>query len=153
MTEMINAIKTCLKIGNSDTMRRRVGARRLSAIVPGCETLTGDQYLECMARTKVVRTNHQVGTARMGDPNNPYTVVDSLLKVKGMENLRVVDACVMPTVPFGNTNILTIMVAEKASDIIKSTINCFTQNPFISQNKLPSSPYYQKPPLSPNVIL
>ncbi|GBN21817.1 hypothetical protein AVEN_154339-1 [Araneus ventricosus] len=45
-------------------------------------------------------------------------------RVKGIEGLRVVDASVMPIVPSGNTNIPTIMVAEKASDIIKESISC-----------------------------
>lgn len=46
-------------------------------------------------------------------------------RVKGVKGLRVVDASVMPIIPSGNTNIPTIMVAEKASDIIKKSIKCF----------------------------
>ncbi|KAG8175257.1 hypothetical protein JTE90_020790 [Oedothorax gibbosus] len=65
----------------------------------------------------------------MGDPVDPYTVVDPQLRVKNIQNLRVVDASVMPVIPSANTNIPTIMVAEKASDIIKSTIDCYTQTP------------------------
>lgn len=61
-------------------MRNRVGSRHLLNLVPGCEKLTGDRYIECVARTIIVTTNHQVGTARMGDPNDPDTVVDPLLK-------------------------------------------------------------------------
>jgi choline dehydrogenase len=56
---------------------------------------------------------HPVGTCAMG------TVVDSELHVHGVERLRVVDASVMPTVPRGNTNAPTIMVAEKAADLIR----------------------------------
>jgi choline dehydrogenase len=56
---------------------------------------------------------HPVGTCAMG------TVVDAELRVHGVERLRVVDASVMPTVPRGNTNAPTIMVAEKAADLIR----------------------------------
>ncbi|KAG8184666.1 hypothetical protein JTE90_012151 [Oedothorax gibbosus] len=63
----------------------------------------------------------------MGDPLDPTTVVDSRLRVKGVTGLRVVDASVMPIVPSANTNIPTIMVAEKAADLIKDTIDCYTQ--------------------------
>jgi 5-(hydroxymethyl)furfural/furfural oxidase len=61
---------------------------------------------------------HPVGTCRMGNVADPQAVVDASGRVIGVDGLRVVDASIMPTIPRGNTNIPTIMVAEKISDQI-----------------------------------
>jgi 5-(hydroxymethyl)furfural/furfural oxidase len=74
-----------------------------------------DDALAAHIRENVAGTFHPVGTCRMGQANDREAVVDTAGRVRGIAGLRVVDASIMPTVPRGNTNIPTIMVAEKIS--------------------------------------
>jgi len=80
-----------------------------------------DDALAEHIRENVAGTFHPVGTCRMGPANNRNAVVDMEGRVRGLAGLRVVDASIMPTAPRGNTNIPTIMVAEKIAAAIVQT--------------------------------
>jgi 5-(hydroxymethyl)furfural/furfural oxidase len=77
-----------------------------------------DQAIEEWVKSSVWSGWHVSGTCRMGPDGDPLAVLDDRLRVRGVSGLRVVDASVMPTIVRANTNISTIALAEKASDII-----------------------------------
>jgi choline dehydrogenase len=79
---------------------------------------TDDAALEEYIRSEVDTDFHYGGTCCMGNPNDEHTVVDPELRVKGVKNLRVADASVMPVPMHGNTNHACIMIGAKAADII-----------------------------------
>jgi len=88
-------------------------------VAPGA-TLRSEADLESFVRRTASTTWHVAGTCKMG--NDAAAVVDSSLQVRGIEGLRVVDASIMPTVVSGNTCAPTIMIAEKAADLIRNSI-------------------------------
>ena len=88
-------------------------------IYPGTD-ITSDADIEADIRRRVELLYHPVGTSRIG--SDDLAVVDPDLKVRGVEGLRVADASVMPVIPGGNTNAPSIMVGEKAADLIRGRV-------------------------------
>ena len=114
---MIRGVRIAREIYSQPPLKRFTAGE----VVPG-ERLRSDEELERFVRSEGAITQHPVGTCRMGTDDDADAVVDATLKVRGVEALRVVDASVMPNVPGGNTNAPTIMIAEKAADMLRGRL-------------------------------
>ncbi len=110
---MVDAVEMCRDIGASTAF----APWRQVEVSPGPQARTRDQ-LRAFVRQSVGTYHHQVGTCKMGAPGDAEAVVGPDLRVRGIDGLRVADASIMPTVPHGNTNAPSIMVGERASDLI-----------------------------------
>lgn len=112
MAQMIAGVRQARRILQAPALSAYGRESRASA------SLHNDAQLSQWIRENADTIYHPVGTCRMG--SDPLAVVDAQLRVHGVPGLRVVDASVMPCVPSGNTNAPTIMLAEKAADLIKA---------------------------------
>lgn len=108
---VIGGIKVARRIAEAPSLKKHI----IDEFVPGRQFQTDDELLDA-ARRYSQSIYHPAGTCKMG--NDPMAVVDARLKVHGLGNLRVVDASIMPELVSGNTNAPTIMIAEKAADMI-----------------------------------
>jgi choline dehydrogenase len=108
---MVKGVKMSREVINQKAFDQYRGAE----LNPGPDVQT-DKEIEEFVRANAETIYHPVGTCKMG--NDEFAVVDDKLRVRGVENLRVVDASVMPTLIGGNTNAPTIMIADKISDHI-----------------------------------
>ncbi|XP_052089229.1 glucose dehydrogenase [FAD, quinone]-like [Mytilus californianus] len=117
----IEAIRKTQELAKSKALRE-LDATLNRVDFPGIcdeEEFDSDTYWECLIRHYAVTVYHPSCTCRMGDKDDPTAVVDSKLRVKGIANLRVADASVMRHVTSGNTNSPSIMIGEKAADLIR----------------------------------
>ena len=108
----IRGLKLAREIMAQAPLKPYVLAERL----PGPDVRTEEDYFN-YACAHAKTDHHPAGTCRMG--SDPAAVVDPSLRFNGIEALRVVDASVMPQVVSSNTNAATIMIAEKAADMIR----------------------------------
>jgi choline dehydrogenase-like flavoprotein len=109
-------------VGAFKTAKRLLDAPALKAIQTADAFTAGvqsDDDIRAALRARTDTVYHPVGTCKMG-VNDPMAVVDPALKVYGVEGLRIADASIMPEVIGGNTNAPTIMIGEKAADMIKA---------------------------------
>ena len=111
------ALREGVKIARRVAAQPALDPYRTAEFQPGAEVQT-DSEIDAWIRRASETIYHPVGTCRMGVAGDANAVVDAELRVMGLQGLRVVDASVMPTLVSGNTNAPTIMVAEKAADLI-----------------------------------
>jgi choline dehydrogenase len=110
---LVEAVELCRDIGAARAFAPWMAAE----VAPGREATTRAKLREFVRRS-VGTYHHQVGTCKMGAPDDPDAVVGTDLRVRGVERLRVADASIMPTIPAGNTNAPSIMIGEQAADLI-----------------------------------
>jgi choline dehydrogenase len=124
-------MRACVRLTREIFQQPAFAPYRGREIQPGAEVTT-DEQIDTFIKAKVESAYHPSCSCKMGSPDDPMAVVDPQTRVIGLEGLRVVDSSIMPSVTTGNLNAPTIMIGEKASDII------------LGKDPLPASnaPYY-----------
>ncbi|MCW5653171.1 GMC family oxidoreductase N-terminal domain-containing protein [Hydrogenophaga sp.] len=107
---LMRGVREARRILAADSFKPYVG----DEVTPGAQHQS-DAELDTAIRSQVGTAYHPVGTCKMGPDSDPMAVVDAELRVKGMENLRVADASIMPRVIGGNTNAPAMMIGERAA--------------------------------------
>jgi choline dehydrogenase-like flavoprotein len=110
---MVKALKLCRELYAQTPLREII----TTELQPGPNIRT-DAEIVAHLRQNTEHRHHPLGTCRMGVAGDREAVVDAQLRVHGIENLRIADASVMPDDPSGNTNVPTIMIGEKAADML-----------------------------------
>jgi len=111
-------LREAVKIGREVAAQAALDPYRDAELAPG-PAVQSEAEIDAWVRETAETIYHPVGTCRMGAPDDALAVVDPSLRVRGIAGLRVVDASVMPSLVSGNTNAPTIMIAEKAADLIR----------------------------------
>ena len=115
-SEDIEAYRACVRLTREIIGQPAMDAYRGPEIQPG-ESIQTDEEIDAFVRSAVESAYHPSCACRMGEDD--MAVVDSQTRVRGIDALRVVDSSIFPTIPNGNLNAPTIMLAERAADIIK----------------------------------
>ncbi len=114
---LVRGIKMARKLIQTGPMSHYFDNEQL----PG-KDVQSDADIEAFARQYGVSSWHFIGTSKMGKLSDPMAVVDNQLNVHGLESLMIADASIMPTSPSANTFASTVMIAEKAADMLKAEL-------------------------------
>lgn len=109
--------RDCIRLTREILNQPAMDQYRGEEIQPGMD-ISSDEAIDQWVKENVESAYHPSCTCKMGADEDPMAVLDSECRVRGIENLRVVDSSIFPTIPNGNLNAPTIMVAEKAADMI-----------------------------------
>jgi len=112
----VEGFRACVRLTREIIAQKAMDPYRESEIQPG-EAVQSDEEIDAFVRSAVESAYHPSCACRMGEDD--MAVVDSETRVHGIESLRIVDSSIFPTIPNGNLNSPTIMMAERAADIIK----------------------------------
>ncbi len=118
LKHMVEAVKMSRKILAQDAFAPFRGEELFPS-----EAVQSDEQIVDFIRRKAESIYHPVGTCKIGRSDDADAVVDSQLRVRGVSGLRVVDASVMPKLIGGNTNAPTMMIAERAADLIRGLVS------------------------------
>jgi choline dehydrogenase len=127
-------MRACVRLTREIFAQRAFDLYRGREIKPGADCVS-DEALDAFVRDHVESAYHPSCTCKMGSPADPSAVVDPETRVIGVEALRVVDSSIMPSITNGNLNAPTIMIGEKAADMIRGL------DPLPASN----APYYRAP--------
>ena len=117
MPRMIEAVRVARLLATTSPLADLI----VKELSPGSEVSDASADLEAAVKAGVDTYHHPVGTCKMGPATDREAVVDSRGNVYGVEGLSVIDAAIMPTIPSANTNLPTIMIAERCADWIISS--------------------------------
>jgi choline dehydrogenase len=126
--------RACVRLTREIFAQHAFGPYRGREIKPGADCVS-DEAIDAFVRDDIDTAYHPSCTCKMGSPTDPFAVVDPETRVIGVEALRVVDSSIMPSITNGNLNAPTIMLAERAADMIRGL------DPLPASN----APYYVAP--------
>lgn len=113
----VQGFRDAVRLSREIIAQPAMEAYRGVEIQPGNDVMS-DEQIDHFVRANVESAYHPCGSCKMGAAEDENSVVDPQLRVRGLKNLRVVDSSVFPTIPNGNLNAPTIMLAERAADLI-----------------------------------
>jgi choline dehydrogenase len=126
--------RACVRLTREIFAQHAFDPYRGREIKPGADCVS-DEAIDAFVRDDIDTAYHPSCSCKMGAPSDPYAVVDPETRVIGVDALRVVDSSIMPSITNGNLNAPTIMLAEKAADMIRG------RDPLPASN----APYYVAP--------